>query len=437
MFIQPLGVAFVQNQNDMMFRSFCFFILLLLSFHKADGQYGSSFSFSDDGKRGAFHFGSELIIFSLPHFEILYRWPLILTFTEELDPKNYRHPENYHEFVPAIELSGNGEKVLFLHRGRFYDMAVSSKQLIRTFSKDTVAVQSMFGFKTDYTGSNIITTHIGQDRVSGTDGCSPGYRIPVYIRRDIGKQLLHEKEGCYFADISDMDRDGNVVFHDQNGIWYFQRAEDRIEKIIDGHYRLLHNGFCNEGKTVFINGRVPVTEELIVQREERINRAIFAQLQPEVSLKQFNAMSEAGRLETWPDYKKKMEWLRFCNPDSVWTLMVVHKTESGWTKPEQVVPAHPFPVAWSSAISPDGNSVVWVELERGDDGNAIISKRLQMSCKGVDGKWSAPRVIMNVEEHNLEVFVFNDHMFFVHAGRKYLYSGWNKGKSTLTEIFIP
>ncbi|MBX7094276.1 MAG: hypothetical protein K1X56_06105 [Flavobacteriales bacterium] len=410
-----------------------FFILIVFA-QQANAQYGNSFSFSSDGSIMLYDDGSKWKLYHLPDASLLRSYSaeeLLQQIDEEFDPSQ----PYYVDGKLNPELSGDGKTVVFYCNLHYYYFGTQEvKPLVRKFSESESAKQSMFSFRVNYNGTKLITTYVGTDAVDGVGGCSPGYRIPQYFEFRKAATFLHEKNGCYFVTATDMDESGNVVIHAPDFILYGNPNEKLKPLFNSNQFRLTAKPFFNEGRSLFLNGRIPINDSLKVVRQARMDRALLQQLSIPITEKEFAKISEEVREKEWPEYKSKMDWIRFCHPDSIWTLMETHLVNGKWTSPKPAMPVQLDPVAWASSISPNGKKVMWVDLVRGDDGNSIVVRNLCLTQRLSNGTWTKAKVIAKMEDHNSMLSVFNDFAVYQDAGRCYVVN-FNKS-FTKKEVYL-
>jgi hypothetical protein len=393
-------------------------LILLLHFSTAGAE---SFSFSRDGKIGMTIEGAQIRLFSLPKGNVLRVWdlPLFSSFPEE----------QFTERSLRGMISPDGTQIVIYFQGKFYTShAWPDVPDFVLYSPDAVNIQSGMDFFCSDKVKHIVTTEIpGNGDRSGSGQCSPGYRVPVVMMRESAVKSFSDRIACHFTQHVAVDAEGNVAAYGDKGMWYYPVNGGSPVQIAGKDVRLIKQSFCMNGKALLVNARVPLNDSLKKLKEERIARELDRQMKNYRDIQPDNIAYEEVYMS---DRNKKEEWLRFCYPDSVWSLVWIKKTNDGWSKPEPALPPHLYPIAWSTAVSPDGKTIAWVELERGDDGNAIVSKKLQFVQRMDNGKWRGPVVVMDMSDHNNQIWLFDQYGVVYHEGKLQLFyfSGKQAGK---------
>lgn len=384
-------------------------------------QYHNSFTFSSDGHTGAFRSGNKIILFSLPDFRVSRTIDAAFYFSSF----NRNLPDHYYNqdqevFFRSMELSGSGEHLLFLSGGVFYRLSLSdSFAQLKKFSQDhSFSIQSIFSFRCDYSGENIVVLENGNS--DQPVQCSPAYRLPVYVPISGRLFALHEVKMCNHTTVCDMDEMGNVVYQDPGGVYYYDKSTQQTEKIFSGETRIFSGSFSNGGQSLLLNIRQPLSDSLMSARKNCIDRELMQLLQINISEEEFMQMPDSLRAKEWPQYQKHFSWLNLCYQHEPWTLAISEREKGKWNDPVPVLPPHLNPVAWSCAISPDARKIMWIDLERDKDGNTITAKNLYLISRKENGKWSQKQIIMQVEDHNAPIYLFNDFAVFSDSGKHML-----------------
>ncbi|HRE73777.1 MAG TPA: hypothetical protein PK637_02860 [Flavobacteriales bacterium] len=398
-----------------------FFAVLFLLLFNVQINAESNFSFSKDGKMGMVIEGTQLKLFSLPDGTILRNWVL---------PgfSSYPEPRYAEQFLRGI-LSPDGTQIVVYFKGSFYNAATwTDEPEFKLYTPSSVNIQAGMEFYCSNKAKHVVTTEIpGSGDQSGSGQCSPGYRVPVMVMRNSAVKSFTERIACVFTSHVAVDEEGNVAAYGDKGMLYYPVNGSSPVQLAGKDVRLIKQSFCMNGNALLVNARVPLNDSLSKLKEERIARELDRQMKNYRDIQPDDISAEVAYLS---DRSKKEEWLRFCYPDSVWSLVWIKKTGDGWSKPEPALPPHLYPIAWSTAVSPDGKTIAWVELERGDDGNMIVSKKLQFVQRLENGKWRGPVVVTDMPDHNNHIWLFDQYGVVYHEGKLQLFyfSGKQSGK---------
>lgn len=113
----------------------------------------------------------------------------------------------------------------------------------------------------------------------------------------------------------------------------------------------------------------------------------------------------------------------------VFTPCVMRRVGSSWTDPEPILAPHAAHADREVTITPDGESVLWMHVERAPGSNEELAEDVRIVRHLEDGSWSAPRVILRVPpDRTVRHLVASDENA---AAVLYSETGWGDGSGEI------
>jgi hypothetical protein len=385
-------------------------------------EYGSMIAIARQG---------TIQVYALPELKLL------RTISNEEELSVYEDQQK--EVVDEVLFARDNHTLLWYQNGHFYALdLIDPKSKPVEWNNDSFVKQSWFSFSLNGTGDKIVSTEMGNTNPSGgISPCSPHYRGATVLAKGKKLNYLKAPKSCEFVSMVDCDKEGNVVFDIQgDGVYYYAKNSDQAKKIAGSRFRLYRNCISGDGKTILMNGRMPLNEDMKALRDSKI----------EIALKnKFNHFikdaAEAERYGVdWSEFKKEKEWLHFCyGNDSAYTILAAYQVDGVWQQPVQIVPPHLNAIAWGITLSDDGKHVCWMDLQRGEDGNTITRTVFRVMSKS-NGTWQAPKDVFSMTQYDNtggrnSFMIAGDYLLVYYMGRCRIISGLTSGKFRIRELY--